>query len=184
MTAEDRKTLPMHLFLKEAVAQMSELAVLLNSGIYLTVSWPSAASSPCCTTAAWKSSFYLICTEGCQNMHLFLMASSPCVVQLKQKLVILYERFYGIRCTWHSTSISRRCNTPAPPSTGTHTCISTDTTGASPAELLFGRKVNTILPDMRPDPAMEREDLVRLRIRSMRTQIQVQPGIHQQEDRI
>ena len=40
------------------------------------------------------------------------------------------------------------------------------TSGASPAELLFGCKVNvnTILLDTRPDPAMKREDIVRARI--------------------
>ena len=34
------------------------------------------------------------------------------------------------------------------------------TTGALPSELLFGRKVRTIFPDLRPDPAREREDIV------------------------
>ena len=37
------------------------------------------------------------------------------------------------------------------------------TTGAIPAELLFGRKVRTIFPDLRPDPAGEREDIVTAR---------------------
>lgn len=37
------------------------------------------------------------------------------------------------------------------------------TTGASPAELLLGRKVNTILPDLKSDPASEREDTVTAR---------------------
>ena len=33
------------------------------------------------------------------------------------------------------------------------------TTGHIPAEILFGRKVNTIMPDLRPDPAEGREDI-------------------------
>ena len=34
------------------------------------------------------------------------------------------------------------------------------TTGHIPAEILFGRKVRTIIPDLRPDPAQERADII------------------------
>ena len=39
------------------------------------------------------------------------------------------------------------------------------TTGAIPAELLFGRKISSIIPDLRPDPALSRQDIVQARAR-------------------
>ena len=37
------------------------------------------------------------------------------------------------------------------------------TTGAIPAELLFGRKFRTVLPDLRPNPAARRPDILQAR---------------------
>ena len=47
------------------------------------------------------------------------------------------------------------------------------TTGAIPAELLFGRKVRTIFPDLRPDPAGDREDIVAARDKDRQSKVKM-----------